>query len=410
MTDSLQQLLIICPLLCLLQALAALPWLWVLDPDLARQQLRRPVVWGYLALGSILVGAAGAFLVFSGADRDTLAGWGRVYGSVLQLQLSANFFVFAFAIMLYFWPKGGAVALAAFREGIRQPMFWLLTLAGLLLIAISPFIPYFTFGEDYKMVKELGYSQMLLFTAAFAVIAASTSISEEIEGRTAITLMSKPVSRRHFLLGKFIGILLAALVMCALLVWLLVWILLFKDTDAYERLQRGLQETPDPAWLVIALRDHVPAGEGSDLLRGVGLWMDDSASLLPGVAVSFCHVMILLAVAVALATRLPMLVTVPLCLAVYFLGHLTPILKAVAAQHLQEQETGYQLIAFLADVFDTVLPGLDLFDLSPAVIREAPLPPARFSLYTLSVSLYALVYTAIALLFGLILFEDRDLA
>jgi len=303
MTDSLQQLLIICPLLCLLQALAALPWLWVLDPDLAQRQWRRPAVWGYLLLGSILVGGAGAFFVFPGADRSTLAGWGRIYGSVLQLQLSFDFFIFVFASLLFLWPKGGAVALAAFREGIRQPMFWLLTLAGLLLIGISPFIPYFTFGEDYKMVKELGYSQMLLFTAAFAVIAASTSISEEIEGRTAITLMSKPVSRRHFLLGKFIGILLAALFM-AFQMWLaLVWILLFKDTDAYERLQRGLQETPDPAWLVIALRDYVPSGEGADLLRGIGLWIDDSAALLPGVVVSFGHVMILLAVAVGAASR-----------------------------------------------------------------------------------------------------------
>jgi hypothetical protein len=412
MTESHQSLLIICALLTLLQVLAALPWLWVLDPELARQQLRRPLTWGYFLLGSILLGAAAAFFVFDGAERDALAAWGRVYASLLQCQLSVDFFVFAFAVLLVFWPKGGAVALAAFREGVRQPMFWLLTSAGLLLIGISPFVPYFTFGEDYKMVKELGYSQMLLFTAAFAIIAASTSISEEIEGRTAVTLMSKPVSRRHFLLGKFVGIALASLVMTAMFVWALVWILLFKDTDSYERLQRGIpaQGIPDPAWLVNLLNDYAPAGASHDLLRGIGLWVNDSVSLLPGVAVSFGHVMILLAVAVALATRLPMLVTVPACLAVYFLGHLTPILKAVAAQHLQEQETGYQLIAFMADVFDTILPGLDLFDLSPAVIREAPLPPARFSLYTLSVSLYALLYTTIALLFGLILFEDRDLA
>jgi ABC-type transport system involved in multi-copper enzyme maturation permease subunit len=410
MTESLEQLLVVCPVLCLIQALAALPWLTALDPGLARQYLRRPMAWAAFLGGAVLVGAAGAWYLSGGSDENILASWGRIYASILQLQLTADFFVVVFAALLLLWPKGAAVALAAFREGVRQPMFWLLTLAGLLLIVVSPFIPYFTFGEDYKMVKELGYSQMLLFTAAFAVIAASSSVSEEIEGRTAVTLMSKPVSRRHFLLGKFTGILLAGLVMTTILAWVLVWILLFKDTDPVEQLMRGGKKTPDPAWLVTTLRDHVPPGEASDLLRGVGLWVNDAGSLLPGVAVSFGHVMILLAVAVALATRLPMLVTVPLCLAVYFLGHLTPILKAVAAQHLQEQETGYQLIAFLADVFDTILPGLDLFDLSTAVIRDAPLPAVRFSLYTLSVSVYAVVYTSIALLFGLILFEDRDLA
>ena len=51
------------------------------------------------------------------------------------------------------------------------------------------------------------------------MLAASMLISEEIEGRTAITLMSKPVSRRQFLLGKFVGLLLAALAMTGILSW-----------------------------------------------------------------------------------------------------------------------------------------------------------------------------------------------
>ena len=92
---------------------------------------------------------------------------------------------------------GAAVAMAAFREGIRQPMFWLLTLTFLGLILISPFIPYFTFGEDFIMVKELGFDTAVLAATAFGVLAAAMSISEEIEGRTAVTLMSKPVSRRQ---------------------------------------------------------------------------------------------------------------------------------------------------------------------------------------------------------------------
>ena len=41
----------------------------------------------------------------------------------------------------------------------------------------------------------------MLASAAFGVLVAAVSISEEIEGRTAVTLMSKPVSRRQFLLG-----------------------------------------------------------------------------------------------------------------------------------------------------------------------------------------------------------------
>src|SRR5437588_400055 len=121
-----------------------------------------------------------------------------------------------------------AQCLAALRESLRQPMFWLLFGIALFLMWLVPLMPYFTLGEDIKMVKELGYDVIMLFAVVFAVIAASASISEEIEGRTAVTLMSKPVSRRDFLLGKFLGFFLGALVMILLLGWFMVWMFLFK--------------------------------------------------------------------------------------------------------------------------------------------------------------------------------------
>jgi ABC-type transport system involved in multi-copper enzyme maturation permease subunit len=400
MSESLQQLLLACPVLTLLLVLTALPWLAALDLTLARAWLRRPSTWGYLLAGGVGAGLVAAFLLDSSGAETSLVAVGRIYMALLQLQLTADFFVAIFAGLLWVWPRGAAVALAAFREGVRQPMFWLLTIGGFLLMAISPVLPYFTFGEDYKMVKELGFAQIMLFTAFFTVIAASSSISEEIEGRTAVTLMSKPVSRRQFLLGKFAGILLAGLVMTTLLGWFLNWVLLYKTVDDWNLRMSPL---PDPAWVVNGVRDWFNPGPLADLARGIGLWVNDAGSLLPYLTIGFGHVMIMTAVAVALATRVPMLVNVPVCLAVYFLGHLTPILTAVS-------QNRYRLISFLAQVFDTVLPGLDLFDLSTAVVRDAPLPPSLFSLYTLEVSLYAVMYTTIALLFGLILFEDRDLA
>src|SRR5439155_17893252 len=96
------------------------------------------------------------------------------------------------------------------------------------LMMFSPFLPYFTFGEDFKMVHELGYDITMLAGVLFTVLAASMSISEEIEGRTAVTVMSKPVSRRQFLVGKFVGILLATLAMTILLGSVFAGIMRFK--------------------------------------------------------------------------------------------------------------------------------------------------------------------------------------
>ncbi|MCI0464914.1 MAG: ABC transporter permease [Gemmataceae bacterium] len=394
-------LVLVCSALTLIQFVAALPWLAAIDPRTFLTVVRRPAFWGFAAAG--VVGTAAGLAVFleaNGAER-LLVRFGRIYGLILQLQLTADFFVLAFALLLWLWPKGGAVGLSAFRESLRQPMFWLLFIVALVLQWVVPFLPYFTLGEDLKMVKELGYDIIMLFTVLFAIIAASSSITEEIEGRTAVTLMSKPVSRREFLLGKFVGILLSSLVMVAMLGWPLVIMFLFKQVLDPPITQ---DRVADPDWVLRFVASYVPDGESSHFVRGVGLWYDDSVAVLPGLVIVSCQVMVLLAIATALATRLPMMVTVPIVATFYFLGHLTPVLIAVSSQG------NIELVKFMAQVFDTILPGLEHFSLGSTIVRDAPLPPADFALYTANVSLYAVMYTAIALLFGLILFEDRDLA
>lgn len=383
---------------CVANYLASLFWLGGVSLAL-RRRLRHPAFWAKGLLGCVGLGVGLAFFFDANSDTTVLIRWGRFLASILHLQLAAAFFVLAFSFLLTVFPKAGAVALAAFREGVRQPMFWLLGGAFLSLMLISPFIPYFTFGEDLKMVQELCYAFTMMAPAIFGVVAASMSVSEEIEGRTAVTLMSKPVSRRQFLLGKFAGLLLAALFMTVLLGWFLVWVILFKQF--YDPPIE--QQIPDPAWVTNLSESIWGLTSAGDLFKGMLFWVDQAASALPGLVTGFCQVMVLLAIAVALATRLPMLVNLAVCLVVYFLGHLTPIMTEVASR-------GYALVYFVAQLFDTLLPGLDLFDVGSAVVREVPLPPAQYALYTFNVAFYAVTYTAIALLFGLILFEDRDLA
>ncbi|HYV36208.1 MAG TPA: hypothetical protein VE988_10920, partial [Gemmataceae bacterium] len=113
--------------------------------------------------------------------------------------------------------------------------------------------------------------------------------------------------------------------------------------------------------------------------------------------------MVLLSISVALATRMHFTINFIICAIFYFLGHLAPVLTAVSHQKPQ-------LVKFTAGVFDVLMPGLEHFDMSGAVVRDTPLPPMEFAWYTANVALYALTYSAIALLFGLILFEDKDLA
>jgi hypothetical protein len=126
----------------------------------------------------------------------------------------------------------------------------------------------------------------------------------------------------------------------------------------------------------------------------------------------FSQVLVLVALAVALATRVPMVVNLVTVLVVYFLAHLTPVLVVIAnkAQLADSSSPVPRLLGFVAQVFDTVLPDLGLFLFDSALLSDVPPPPGPFARYVASVTLYGVMYTVIVLLFGLILFEDRDLA
>src|SRR5438094_396740 len=182
-TSTFPQLFASGALLALIQVIAALPWLYAIDPAGFRAARRKPAAYAAFA-GVVAVGGAslGWFLNYKN-DLQLLDYYGKWYGLILQLQLALDVPILLIGLVLSVWPRGGTVALAAFREGYRQPMFWLLVGFTVVALAASMVIPYFTFGDDFKMMKQLSFDMIMLATALFCVLAASMSISEEIEGR-----------------------------------------------------------------------------------------------------------------------------------------------------------------------------------------------------------------------------------
>ena len=239
-------------ILAAVQFAAALPWLWAIDPKGFERATRSGTALGSVIGGLLIAGAAvGAFIGYKG-EAANLQWYGQyVYGAILHLQLLIDLFLVMPAVLILVWPKGGAVALAAYREGWRQPMFWLIAVFGVGLTWVSVFIPYFTFGDDYKMMKQIGFDVAMLAAILFGVLAASMSISEEIEGRTAVTLMSKPVNRRQFLIGKYLGILMACLALSLVLGWNLNYAL------RAEREYDPINNAPDPSDYNVVTSDKV---------------------------------------------------------------------------------------------------------------------------------------------------------
>jgi hypothetical protein len=219
-------------------------------------------------------------------------------------------------------------------------------------------------------------------------------------------------------MGKHVGILMAVLLMFAILGLWFEGVLLFKPwwdkADAVQTIFDGsLPFGKAPPWVTSAVTSlHLRQQPANAVLTGCGFWLAHTLETLPGLVLSFCQVMVLVSIAVTLATRLPMVVNICIIVLLYILAHLSPVLVSIG-QQFQANAPGStvgRLVTFVAQLFDTLLPGLDFFKVGPTLISDAPPPADLFWLYIASVVCYALLYTGIALLSGLILFEDRDLA
>jgi hypothetical protein len=260
------------------------------------------------------------------------------------------------------------------------------------------------------MMKQIGFDIIMLAAVLFGVLAASMSISEEIEGRTAITVMSKPINRRNFLIGKFLGILLACVALSLILGWFFNWALIANPAfDKINEVNDMMAEQAQQTIVPFLLKPFSP-GIGQTFAAGAAIWFADTIAHSLGILLGFGQVMILVAIASALATRMSFVVNVLLCLVIYFLGHLAPVIVKVTEAMAADGAVGVGLVQFLGQLFDTLLPALEFFNMGPAIIRETPLDLWQFAIYSFTVFGYSVIYTCIALIVGLLLFEDRDLA
>ena len=122
--------------------------------------------------------------------------------------ITAGIYVLFLCLSTLF-PKVFAIAHSTFKTEVSQPVYMLAFMIGFFFIVGSIYIPYNTFGEDIKMYKDSGLTLLRVLAIFVAIWAASKSVAAEIEGRTALTVLSKPVGRRQFIFGKFSGISLA---------------------------------------------------------------------------------------------------------------------------------------------------------------------------------------------------------
>jgi len=283
-----------------------------------------------------------------------------------------------------------------FHEAIVQPIYALLIGLGVAVLVIFGLLPFFTLGEDTVMFKAVGLDVILLFVLVATLFATSKSIFDEIEDRTMLTLMSKPVRKWEVLVGKYIGIVLAALVAVAILGGALILATYWRIPGDYMIRANSLDDRE--------LRNLFE-------IRAMHI-----AGLIPSLLLVWLQVSVLAAIGVALSTRFSLVVNLPVVIILYIAGNLTRFLFPI------QNDSGPVYKAFAWGI-STVLPYLETFDLrARTVYSKIALAGTQFAdekfgtvqlsqiwTYVAIAAVYAAVYAIFALSAGMWIFQNREL-
>jgi hypothetical protein len=287
-----------------------------------------------------------------------------------------------------------------FLESVVQPIYLLLLAVGAAVLIVFGILPFFTMGEDTIMYKAVGLDVVMITVLVMTLFATSKSIYEEIEDRTMLTLMSKPVRRWEVLVGKYLGIITAALLAVAILGAIVCLCTYYRIPTDYQLRtmtldDREMKQVADYRWMHIA-------------------------GLVPSLVLVWFEIAVLAAIGVALSTRFSLVVNLPAVILIYVAGNLTRFLFPLNPDQSPA-------LRFLARGVALLVPYLATFDLrSLTVYHEIALPHTQFWhvagvanpdvvylgqiwAYVGIAALYGIAYSAFALSTGMWLFHGREL-
>lgn len=110
-----------------------------------------------------------------------------------------------------------AIARATFRESVRSKILYTIFVFALLLVLASAFFGTVSIGSQIVVIKNFGIFSISVFSIAFACISGSTLLSKEVQRHTIFTVLSRPLRRWEFILGKYLGMLLTVTVLIAIM-------------------------------------------------------------------------------------------------------------------------------------------------------------------------------------------------
>jgi ABC-2 type transport system permease protein len=320
-----------------------------------------------------------------------------------------------------------AITHNTFIETVRQPLFGVLLWVAAGVIILNTALVGFTLESDgdLKMAKDVGLATLLLYGLLASVFSASSVIAREIESHTVLTVVSKPVSRPLFLLGKYLGVCGAVLVgyffLCIVLMMTIRHGTMPTAADDYDQpvlLFGGLAVFLSLAASVFGnyvYNWHFPSTLTAWVVPTAALaligvvfinkeWKLQSPAtdfgdfqMIFALALAFFGVLVLTAFAVAFATRFGQVMTLIFCTGIYVVGLLSDYYLGQAAADNP---------GLLLDAAYRIVPNFQFFYAGAALTQEHPIIGSHVA----EVGWYAVLYATAVLGVGVAMFQTREVS
>lgn len=248
-----------------------------------------------------------------------------------------------------------AIALYTFREAVRNKILYSILFFAIALILLALAIGPASLNQDARIISDVGFFALSFFGNVVAIFLGVTMLFQELERKTIYTVLSKPVARHTYFLGKFAGMAITLAVQIAVMAAALFAVLLIR-------------------------------GDGVSTLQ------------IYAVFLAWIETLIIAGIALFFSSFSTPYVSGFLTFGVFLVGRLVPELEA----YLPKIESPAAVM--LSRAILTIAPDLQLFTLSTQINYGIAVP---FS-YLASATSYGLIYTAIFLLIGVLIFERRD--
>lgn len=320
--------------------------------------------------------------------------------------------------MLY---KLYSIAKNTFIETIRQPVYAVIVAAAVFLFFISPSLSMYTMEDDNKLLRELGLSTLFIAGLFIATFSASAAITEEIETKTILTTLSKPIPRYIFILGKFTGTI--AAVILAHYIFTIAMLMSIR-----HGVLSTASDTPDMTVIISAAITIGFSFAITAFLNYSYDWKFTSTaiiliSIFATMAIVFLYfidpnwkfnpagnkfnsvdiygsillliaLFILTAAALMFSARFNVLVTLSLCIGLFLLGLVSDyVFGRFAESHLW------------AKIGKIIIPSLQVFWISDAIYEQNSKVTVD---YIASCGIYGLLYTTAFILIAIALFQRRQ--